>query len=1547
MLIHKTSMRFVIYSICIFLNSAPIFGMDDIDIVLNRVLHKKHSDIEYAHRSFSDGLLEYKKGNKQLAKIILDASDIYAKQHNILGHINPLLLENAYSVLCKMHHDQKNFDKALEFATSTTDKGIIYRHMAKKASEEGNRDLEKEYYAQAFNLFGQAYHYDQKAEKHYENALWLGLGYEGDRPSIIREHFLSKLQSSHIALTDEYYLSINKELVGVKKREYRKGLQGLQRLAQDDVTTQVLLAHLYLDGYLVDQSYDKSLELCQKAISNFATITPQKNICPTEYLGISGIIAQLSKAPTPQNIKNQAIVLGNYFDILSAIKTIHEPKIKRLGSEYAKKTDLQSAVFQLLCSNIPNETIQLINNITFDDPAFIKLVNDDGITPHILRCNMPQDPCIKDLSHKIIGGYEYHNKNYKAAIEEFKQFSTDDLYLKTLAIQMDSNQASRAEKLVLILPLLRNSLDSRTKNKKDTAAQKIIAEICGYNSSASVEETLSFCQEWVPHFAISDSSKNPLEYIHVLMGLNDLRKKAYLLSVHQHTIATQWITYFDFFSFLHNNDQKKLDIFFSKKNKDLTGIRRTVLQAIRGNKKNDIQNIIFENDFFKDFCISDLSLIELIKYIAQNPQDQFKITPAQAYYLLSGYFHTTKEYDLARDCLLLCNQSDLYVQAKQLEITPLQNMLEILNRCIPLLNNAQENDKNTQAKKIITQVILAQHKEYRDILIHNKQYEQAYQFAHCLTQLGQVIPSQVICNVFSILETSIIQEPHNTYRKLLEIPDRLNTYNIIKSMADRKDPAACDCISFVLYEHSNHSHFDVPAKLALARECLNYLSYSIKDDNRTNGSQKTKQSLYAQLAYQFGVCDQSIPLLDEAIKYGNTQALYEKANILSKNKLINPHDLPLIIKLLEQHAISNDDDTRRARSLSSLGKHYRTFKDVEHQKKAFDCLKAAAHLGNYTAGHLLALFYIDGIENYQAPDTEQAFTCLQKTIELKKKSSYEDALYLRASMYYIENQYASAQEDLVPLLVYPGYNQSQKLFAYWLMGLTQLSLNETMDLSQDLVSNFRIAYETAAGHKLQNADSALMQDFKLLNDKKALDIIQKNIDYIIENNKTDAPSLDFCTIMGAVLFEQCSGQPITDPYRQYAVKSLQFAAENGHIEAPFSLLYTPEEEVGFCDKIYYLKKLLLNNQSLSETIQDILTNLYPADVVSQGLLIECLHQKNNPALLEKYTSQLYEYRKPIAADPIGYSLFSHKKTEELIQKCLSIPFIKTCVEAFMKNPTKCTPQEHFITIWWASLLTYSLNEKLLLEGAAYLEKSRELFPIFSQTHIAQNLGCIYYKLGWQKYKTKDLGSAMAYLKKGCLLENAHCNDLFQTITSEQINLNTTIKKAFAASTREINMIHEIQTKFGSSKHSTHLICGETDTPENEIKLYEEVQNLVKNMSNKDYFIASENPLLCFNYAFDNYSNTQNNIKVQKAIQKAVATSIDGNGMFIVKIVLEKLCTFIKSIIEKNNRQQMELLLTTIKRELLQRKVDIKVFEGLYKDIYKVNLAQNVMWKKVK
>lgn len=1594
----NTSIKPTFCIIIILLYTSTLFGMEsqelDIILTLPATTQQQKNAIDRVEEWFLDGITQYGLGDKKKSKAILTGSYHYAKEHGILDLVYAGQLKAVCNLLYELHYETGCPEAAVEYAIDKTKKGICYRHLAQKAHKEENFELEKKYYAKAFDLFEQSYRTNAQAKKQYEDALWCGRGYEYN-PLIIKNYYLNQLQT--VASFRNNYMDWQTYLLSNKI--INQALTKLSQLSQDDPDTQCTLAEIYVDGREgIPPSHRKSLQLCRDAVGSLAFTEIGNSL--HEYTKLPRIIEKLY-TDSDLHIQQEALILKKYFNILSAIKKGNNIKLQQLAELYHNDTTINSLPLQLLCSNVNPCIEEFIKNSPFDDSVFIEFwTSEEGkLAAHILEwalLDLSLTPPIKDLFYIVIGAYHYHNNNFNAAIAHFTQCSTyiDDLYLQVLSIKEDPYHCHK--QLVSMLPIIQKSIEFSSKNKKNYAAKKIIAEICGYNSLAPIEDILSVCQEWVPLLAVLNNNQYPLEYIYVLMGLDNIRKNTNLLSTDQYKTATNLITYFNFFSLLQANDQKKLDVMFATKNSQLTGIRRRILKTIRGNNKNDIQKIIFENEAFAEFCTNDLPLLKIITHIAEHPHDRFKIKPAQCHYILGGLAYVQRDYSRAYTHFLQCDQNDFYLQAKILETAPLKNICKTLETCALLFNQQPINDKTRRAKAIIANIINTKHAQHVELLLKEEKYQEAYTFAQALTKLNELTPSHILCNTFIAIENSIIKKPPHRYKRLLTIPERISTYNAIKTMAEQKnhDGCLCDCIALILSQHSKYSHIASIEKTALEKECLKYLSCSLKHDMRTNDSQKeAKHSLYGNLAYSFGMLEKSIPLLDEAIKYNNQKALYEKAQLLIKEKPISPENLLIAINLLKQHTVSQDNNKKRALSYKTLGKYYSLIERLEHQKKAFDYLKAAADLGNYDAGHLLALFYINGLENYQAPNREQALMCLEKTIERKKQKHSIYARWIRALIYYKDNQDEKSHEDLISILDNTYYDDSQKLCAYWLMGLVKLSLNGTNDLSEGLVSYFQKTYDSASLDKRNNPNSSYIKEFMLCKDEKTFNNIQKNINHIIANNKTDYVSLHFCTVIGSVIFEQNQTEPITNQYRALGIKSLQYAAKNNHTDALSFLLQLNEQDISLNDKISYLIIKRNRQPYLAQRIDLLLATITPQNIVGQALAIIHLDQQNND-LVPNHISHLYKTNKPLVIDPIGYSSVSTETIEKTIEKCLAIESLQQAADGFIKNKQKSIPLEHFSALFLGSLLAYSRIPKELIMGARYLEAAYKYFPTIHIKYIEENLGYIYYKLGLMHTheSKKNIPMAVMYLTKGMQLENPHSilllNKLYldktpgtdrldantlirclQTIHSEtpsenslellrQYNVQELAMRGIVDDTipqettdKKINTTAQLSNTIAKQRqHPTYtLLIIPSEQPINEDIL--KAAHLICSGNNHrleainlfKFYAEKKDPHACLHCALIFYNN-------KKTIKKYLAngmtygiikTAHSPHGMFKDIEILNSICYLIVKALNDKTKQK-KIILQMIKQRLIKQEVNLNAFETFCKEYY-VDLSTNKEW----
>src|SRR5262249_43828256 len=136
---------------------------------------KQEKYLARINRNFTNGIEEYKQGNIKLAEVLLFGAYTYAERNNLISFIEQATLQRVYRLISITQREQGHCDRALaitdklqpesyrmnynilmNYDYKLTDKGIIYRHMAKNAHDKGNIDLEKECYEKAFKLFQEA-----------------------------------------------------------------------------------------------------------------------------------------------------------------------------------------------------------------------------------------------------------------------------------------------------------------------------------------------------------------------------------------------------------------------------------------------------------------------------------------------------------------------------------------------------------------------------------------------------------------------------------------------------------------------------------------------------------------------------------------------------------------------------------------------------------------------------------------------------------------------------------------------------------------------------------------------------------------------------------------------------------------------------------------------------------------------------------------------------------------------------------------------------------------------------------------------------------------------------------------------------------------------------------------------------------------------------------------------------------------------------------------------------------------------------------------------
>jgi TPR repeat protein len=1076
---------------------------------------------------------------------------------------------------------------------------------------------------------------------------------------------------------------------------------------------------------------EQTLQFCQEKLRYFAVsrINQQSSDYLQLLLGLNRLCSENNLISS--DIQKKALILRKYFNIFVALRDENKKYLTDLYFEL--QTPLQSAIIRLVCSDIDSSTIHYIKSLRFEDEEFIQFCKYEAkvIMPifKYIFWDLPAESEIKELLCILIGGYEYYHKNFAAASYYLSQYNEKDLYLQAIILQANSdNQTKRYQ---ISLPHLTTILRKENKTARDAQAIKIISQFCKYDPSES-EEILQFCQERLPLFVASKINPQSIDYLYPFLALNDLCKKEGSISPDIQQKASILQIYYHFFEALQSKDQKKLDALLAAPATKTNSFRSTFLKTIAGCKKDRIKSIIFEDKYFLDFYESDGFIIEsllesLLEHMLAEPMCIAQIKTDQCHYILAGCALRKEDLIKARHHFLQCKkyENDLYLQQKLLATSPINEFVETL----ALLSKKTVDifpQRDAKAKELIADICNRIYPDIRTLLLDKKDYEGVYKLIDCLATLQIPQTYQTLCNTFVAAEEKLISESQEDYLRLVISSYRKKINDLLYKMANQKDHPSCFCnaIAFTLNEHLKCDHVAQDQPIAWGIDCFKYLSCSLEHpivshaDPELKKQHEIKQKKYAQLAYdlaQYYLANnnrkKAIEHFDLAIAQDHDKARYAKALLFP----IDETTLPIII----EHAVSDDSD--RVLSLARLGKYYSELSGSENEKLAFEFLDQAAALGNYDLALKLGYYYADGIKNkagklLYAANMEKAIDCFTKVIE-RKNDQYSAALYLRAMTYYEINEYEKALED-ANLLSGQEMSDDQKAIIMWLSGIIAMHID--LAFGTKLLNS---AYNYAS------VDSQVFDDFKLSNHLKTITKTREIISSIISEGKTDIVSLNFCTVMGKLLFIQNIMEPITNEKRMFAVKSLEHAAKKGHLDAQIALAKTDMREVSLCNKINYLEISLMNNPLLSEFIQETLDDLYPNDVFFQAqLIVDFIENNVNEDIIKNYISQLYIRNQPRIIDPINYRAIPYNLTQPLLEKFQKIEFIKQGVARFMENPQLSSCFEHFCTLLSGSLLTYSCNKEKLQEGLAYLDQAHQRFPHFQSQYIKENIGHFYYKL---------------------------------------------------------------------------------------------------------------------------------------------------------------------------------------------------------------------------
>lgn len=1340
--------------IVLFTSSLSLIGMDSKYTLLKQEHANEHPyDLACVNKNFAEGILHYQRGNKTVAGTILFGTYQDAEDKNILHLVNETLLMRVRSMISITQYNANYYKTALLFSDDPEDQQKIYRRMAKKAYREGNFSLGQKYVCNALEV-------QKKITEQHEKIVAY------DREIAAKEEVIDyeKQQSEQQKIKHEAHQSKLKNEFAISK---------IINIDPGHPDFPCVLAAMNLENNQKDRSYTQSIEYAKRAVINLTHTRIDTPISFRYEIYLPRTLKSLHKDSGDQTIQSNALMLQQYYEMLFALKEQNTTRLQELSTSYKTKNRIQAIPLQLLCSAIDTPRLcSLIQDFMLEDPEFIEFYRSSErelavstLTWGLNNLKLTQKE--KDLYHLFIGGCEYHRKHFKQATSHFEQCSDyeKNIYLKAVKVKI-STPETYYEDMASILPLLQKSLSIQEKNEKIIRAHEIIATACEYDPSLPIDEIISRCEEIILR-TLSSADKDPFGHGYILLACADANKKNELLATEQEKIKTI-ASYFTFFDALQSNDRKKLDQFFSAKDYNNNAIRLILFKNIRNKNKNDIQEIIFEDESFRNVCLYEkLFIKKLFNNMLDHKNVLSTIKSEDLHYILGGIASIQKNDAAALEHFSHCNQNDPYIVANIIQATNIGVIRIPLKKYLSLSKTKTPTTYDNASKKAIAATELLKgfinHELITaclDAALKEENYKYAYTLIDYFIQLDFPEIYSSLCNCFVDIEKSILQLPTSEYKALLAMPDRINTRNTIQKKANQKHHNACfcNCLAYSFIEHSEHSSHTKKNSVALKRECLHYLSCRLKHEIIVSETDHQNQlNTCGHLALFFGAMDDSPDLIDLAIKCGNPSALRTKAMVVGKKKSKNSFNE--MVKLLEQHAKSNDDPAERALSYNELGKILygnQTKLDLKTKNLTFDYFKAAADLGNYQKGHLLSEFYVDGVEGHQVVDIEKALFYLEKTIELNEKDSYGEALYLHASICYADNQYKRAQATLEKLIARTDYSDIEKLLSYWLMGLTQLNLlDEHTNLSQEALSCLRKAYVISADQYVLNPDTFLVENLTLCNHEPTIHFIEKKINHILQTKKNDVLSLEFCALMGCTLFQQCEKKPITDRYRQLALSALIYAAQHNSADAALWLINVTDDEVKLWDKIYYIA-LLSTDDLVGEIAHSTLQRIYPTEVIGQAQLIHSFAEKNNVMLLKKYLMQLYQNHMPIVLDPIHYRFHSHNDTKNILQKCLQITVLIEAATSFLKNPMKPDPLQHFAAIFLGSLLTYSLDSKELVQGALYLETSRKNFPGIHIEQIEKNLGHIYYKLGSLAQEEGKQILATEYFKKGILLKDKDC-----------------------------------------------------------------------------------------------------------------------------------------------------------------------------------------------
>jgi TPR repeat protein len=675
------------------------------------------------------------------------------------------------------------------------------------------------------------------------------------------------------------------------------------------------------------------------------------------------------------------------------------------------------------------------------------------------------------------------------------------------------------------------------------------------------------------------------------------------------------------------------------------------------------------------------------------------------------------EHDLLTNYLIL----ESHYRMQKNDVPVIQKNLDMMTRINTIIKKADPNQKLRERDAYAQKKIIAFYQEldrsYGITLLDARQYNFAYQFiGHLL--LHKPTTEQALCMLLKA--ERIINEQTSLVTELIDPHLRDTIDNKVDVLIHKNlSIETLLVLGEYLSEKAARPSLSSEQKSNYIKQALKHLPHHSQCKNLV--SAEWSKLLRMKLATTVGILDKSIPYLDEAIALGSIDASLQKIHLLMALPSPTPAETEELINLMTQICKSNHPE--RFYLCNALAFCFYNSSNTEDRKKAFDYLQQATGAGFDQYAYLLGTLYFKGIPHYVEADAEKALYYFNKQTTFNKNLSNNHLIALKSHAYYKQEKYQEALDILIPNI--PAENTSLKAEFLWLMGMIKIQLFNEKIISDEVINCCVEAYKIL--NQCPIGQFAPIESIQAISDEKLLKTAEQKTTHLLLTNNTTTQALEFCNIIGQLLWRNTEDQPVTDERRKTAIKYIRYAADNNNANAQEFAAYTPKEEIGQLDKIYYLESAYINRinekPAQAQKIQEILKEWYPETLAQQATLITHYIKKNNIPVLQQYIQQLYTTYAPYITLEI-----SQTTGNDFIQMCYGNEFLVQAANNFIQNPAQATPLQKYAAIFLGSLLAYSYDQTELLQAARYLEKA-QLNSVKQNDRIKENKSILYYKLG--------------------------------------------------------------------------------------------------------------------------------------------------------------------------------------------------------------------------